>query len=170
MKILVIEDNKKLAHSLKKGLESESFIADILFDGEAGQARIESRHEDYDVAILDIMPILMLTAKDTTEDKIIGLDCGADDYMVKPFSFDELTARIRALLRRPEITLPTELSRHGIVLNSANRKVFFNEKEIELTLKEYGLLEYFMRHPGQVLDREQILNNLWEFEKFKKKI
>ncbi len=183
MKILIVEDNQKLAKSLEKGLKNEGFIVDLLFDGESGQARIESRKEDYDLVILDVMlpkingldvcqnirkkeinlPILMLTAKDATEDKIGGLDSGADDYMIKPFSFEELTARIRALLRRPIAVLPLELMRHGINLNSATRKVTYFDDEISLTLKEYTLLEYFMRHPGQVLTREQIIAALWDF-------
>ena len=183
MKILIIEDNQKLAKSLEKGLKNEGFTIDLLFDGESGQARIESRKEDYDLVILDVMlpkvnglevcqnirkkeinlPILMLTAKDATEDKIGGLDCGADDYMIKPFSFEELTARIRALLRRPVAILPLELIRHEISLNSATRKVTYFDEEISLTLKEYMMLEYFMRHPGQVLTREQIIAALWDF-------
>jgi DNA-binding response OmpR family regulator len=183
MKILIIEDNKKLASGLKKGLENEGFTVDMLFDGETGLSRIQSRYEDYDLIILDIMlpgingleicqnmrksdinlPVLMLTAKDATEDKIMGLNLGADDYLIKPFSFDELTARIRALLRRPAVVMPLELSNHGINLNSSNRKVTYLDKEIYLTLKEYSLLEYFMRHPGQVLTREQILTALWDF-------
>ncbi|MDD5397292.1 MAG: response regulator transcription factor [Candidatus Moranbacteria bacterium] len=183
MKILVIEDNEKLAKGLKSGLESEGFAVDALFDGESGQSRLENCAKDYDLVVLDIMlpkvsgldvcrnirakninlPILMLTAKDTTDDKISGLDFGADDYMIKPFSFDELAARIRALLRRPPTTIPSELDRHGINLSSATRKVTYCGEEIQLTLKEYGLLEFFMRHPGQVLSREQILGSLWDF-------
>ena len=183
MKILIIEDNEKLAKSVKKGLEQEGYTVDYLLDGEAGQRRIEANSKDYDLVILDLMlpkrdgltvcknwrsqnvltPIIMLTARDTTEDKIMGLDCGADDYLIKPFSFDELTARIRALLRRPASVMPLELSRHGIILNSVTRVVTYLNIEIPLTLKEYGLLEYFMRHPGQVLTRDQILNSLWDF-------
>jgi len=183
VKILIVEDNQKLAKGLKKGLEDEGFAVDTAFDGEDGQSKIESRRKDYDLVVLDIMlpkisgldvcknvrdkeinlPILMLTAKDATEDKITGLDCGADDYMIKPFSFDELTARIRALLRRPLPFMPVELNMHGINLNSTTRKVAYFGAEIPLTLKEYSLLEYFMRHPGQVLNREQILNSLWDF-------
>jgi DNA-binding response OmpR family regulator len=183
MRILVVEDNQKLALGLKKGLEGEGFAVDTLSDGEAGLSRIELQNQDYDLVVLDIMlpkisgldvcrgirqkginmPILMLTARDATEDKIIGLDLGADDYMIKPFSFDELLARIRALLRRPKTAIPSQLSRHGITLNSVTRKVTHLDAEIALTLKEYGLLEYFMRHPGQVLTREQIMNSLWDF-------
>jgi len=183
MKILIIEDNKKLANGLKKGLENEGFTVDALFDGETGLSRIESRYQDYYLIIFDIMlpgingleicqkmrkrdinlPILMLTARDTTEDKITGLDSGADDYLVKPFSFDELIARIRALLRRPAAVIPVELNQHGIALNSVTRKVTYFDTEIPLTLKEYSMLEYFMRHSGQVLTREQILTALWDF-------
>lgn len=183
MKILIIEDNQKLAKVLKKGLEGEGFAVDVLFDGESGLSRIKSRSDEYDLAVLDVMlpemngldvcrsirkdginlPILMLTAKDTIDDKIIGLDCGGDDYMVKPFSFDELTARIRALLRRQPVAVTSELSMHNIKLNSATRRVTYFDAEITLTLKEYSLLEYFMRHPGQVLTREQILSSLWDF-------
>lgn len=183
MKILIIEDNQKLALSLKKGLEGEGFAVDVLLDGQAGLLRLESSFQDYDLAILDIMlpkmsgldicanirrndinlPVLMLTARDAVEDKIVGLDCGADDYMVKPFSFDELTARIRALLRRPASAVPLELVMHNISLNSAKRRVTYFDQEVSLTLKEFGLLEYFMRHPGQVLTREQIISSLWDF-------
>ena len=183
MKILIIEDNEKLVKSIKKGLEQEGYAVDYFLDGEAGQRRIASSPKEYDLVILDLMlpghsglticknwrewnifiPVIMLTAKDTTEDKIFGLNCGADDYLVKPFSFDELLARIRALLRRPAAILPLELNQHGIKLNSITRVVTYFDEEIPLTLKEYSLLEYFMRHPGQVLNREQILNNLWDF-------
>jgi DNA-binding response OmpR family regulator len=106
---------------------------------------------------------LILTARDSTDDKISALDCGADDYLVKPFSFKELLARIRAILRRPKNSLPTELKINKITLNPTTRKVLCGEKEIKLTLKEFSLLEYLMRHPNQVLNREQILDNLWDF-------
>lgn len=183
MRILVVEDNEKLARSIKKGLEQEGYAVDHISDGEAAERRIELHSSDYDLVILDLMlpgrdglticaswrrasimlPVIMLTAKDTNEDKVLGLDCGADDYLVKPFSFEELLARIRALLRRPALVMPLELSRHGISLNSSTRKVTYFNKEISLTLKEYSLLEYFMRHPGQVLTREQIIASLWDF-------
>lgn len=183
MRVLIVEDEEKLAESLKKGLEKEGYAADYVMDGEAGQRRIEMSHKDYDVVVLDLMlpkkdgfeickeiraenitiPILVLTARDATDDKVQALDAGADDYLVKPFSLQELLARIRALLRRPEQTLPVELSIHDLVLNTTTRKVYRKNKEVQLTLKEFGLLEYLMRHPNQVLTREQILDHLWDF-------
>ena len=183
MRILIIEDEVKLAESLKKGLEKEGYAADFVTDGEAGQRRIEMSHNDYDVIILDLMlpkkdgfevcrnvraqgittPILVLTARDATDDKVDALDAGADDYLVKPFSLSELLARIRALLRRPEEVLPIELSVQDLRLNTSTRKVYRRDREVSLTLKEFGLLEYLMRHPNQVLTREQILDHLWDF-------
>jgi DNA-binding response OmpR family regulator len=183
MKILIIEDNEKLASGIKRGLEQEGFAADYVLDGESGERRIEFGMHDYDLVILDIMlpkkdgitvckdwrqanitiPVLMLTAKDTTEDKIIGLDSGADDYLIKPFSFDELTARVRALLRRPKEALPTELKIKDIILNTATRKVTRAGKEIPLTLKEFMVLEYLMRHPNQVVTRDELYDHAWDF-------
>lgn len=183
MKILIVEDNEKLAQMLKKGFESKGYAADFVTDGEAGQNRIELCYTDYDIVVMDLMmpkkngldvceyirgkkiaiPILILTARDSTDDKISALDYGADDYMVKPFSFKELLARVRAIMRRPKNSLPTELKINKITLNPTTRKVTCEGKEIKLTLKEFGLLEYLMRHPNQVLNREQILDNLWDF-------
>lgn len=183
MRILIVEDQENIAQLIKKGLESEGFAVDFLLDGEAGLNRIETYHEDYDLIILDIMlpgksgteicrtireqkictPVIMLTAKDGANDIIEGLDVGADDYIVKPFSFEILLARIRAILRRPKDTLPTELKVKDIVLNPATKQVYRGKKEIQLTLKEYSLLEYLMRHPNQVVSREQILSNVWDF-------
>lgn len=184
MRILIIEDDIKIAEALKTGLEKVGYAVDHLADGDAGQRRIEINHGDYDLVILDLMlpgstdgfqicrrvreqkitvPILVLTAKLSTEDKVSALDCGADDYLVKPFSFEELLARIRAILRRPEPIIPVELKLHDITLNTVTRKVYRGGREVPLTLKEYSLLEYFMRHPGQVLNREQILDHLWDF-------
>ncbi len=183
MKILVVEDEIKLAKSLKQGLEQSGYAADYLLDGESGQQRIELHHENYDAVILDVMlpkrdgisvcknirsqgiviPVLMLTARDTADDTVLGLDAGADDYLIKPFSFDVLTARLRALLRRPTQSLPTELKIKDIVLDTATRKVYQNNRELKLTLKELMLLEYFMRHHDQVLSREQLLNHAWDF-------
>jgi len=183
MRILVVEDEEKLASSLKKGLEKEGFAVDVLYDGESAQKRIEMNYKDYDLIILDLMlpkrdgfeicrnvrnidivtPILVLTARDAVDDKVSALDGGADDYLVKPFSFSELLARIRALLRRPEQILPVELQIKDLILNSNTRKVYRHKSEIPLTLKEFGLLEYLMRHPNQVMTREQILDHLWDF-------
>ena len=183
MKILVVEDNEKLAKSLKKGLEQEGHAADYLTDGEAGQRRLEVSSKDYDLVILDLMlpkrdgiavcknsrdqnimtPVIMLTAKDADDDKIFGLDSGADDYLIKPFSFPELLARIRALLRRPKTTLPSELKIKDLVLNVSTRKVFRGQREVHLTLKEFAILEYLVRQPNQVLNREQIISHVWDF-------
>jgi DNA-binding response OmpR family regulator len=183
MKILIVEDNEKLASGIKRGLEQEGYAADYVLDGESGERRIELGMHDYDLVILDIMlpkkdgiavckdwrkanitiPVLMLTAKDTTEDKIAGLDCGADDYLIKPFSFDELTARVRALLRRPKEVLPVELKIRDIILNTATRKVMCAGKEVPLTLKEFMVLEYMMRHPNRVITRDELYDHAWDF-------
>jgi DNA-binding response OmpR family regulator len=183
MKILLVEDNQKLAESVKKGLEQESYTVDCLFDGAVAERRIFAHPQDYDLVILDIMlpgknglevcqawrdknitvPILMLTAKDTTGDKVLGLDAGGDDYLIKPFAFEELLARIRALLRRPKETAPNVLSAQGITLNSGSKKVMVAGKEVPLTLREFSILEFFLRNPNQVLTREQILAHVWEF-------
>jgi DNA-binding response OmpR family regulator len=184
MRILIIEDEEKLAKSLKKSLEKESYAVDYVTDGEAGQRRIEMYHNDYDMVILDLMlpkktgfevcknvrsqkinvPILILTAKYGTYDKIDALDSGADDYLVKPFALEELLARVRALMRRPSEALPTELSVGDLVMNLGTRSVTRNGKEIPLTVKEFALLEYLMRHPNQVLNRNQISDHLWGFD------
>jgi DNA-binding response OmpR family regulator len=183
MRILIVEDEEKLAQSLKKGLEKEGFAVDYIMDGDAGERRIIVSHKDYDLIILDLMlpgkdgfqicrdvreqqittPILVLTARDATEDKVSALDAGADDYLVKPFSFEELMARVRALLRRPEQALPNELVVKDLRLDTTTRTVTRKGKEINLTLKEFNLLEYLMRHADQVLTREQILDHLWDF-------
>ena len=183
MRILIVEDEEKLAQSLKKGLEKEGFAVDYIMDGDAGERRIIVSHKDYDLIILDLMlpgkdgfqicrdvreqqittPILVLTARDATEDKVSALDAGADDYLVKPFSFEELMARVRALLRRPEQALPNELVVKDLHLDTTSRTVTRKGKEINLTLKEFNLLEYLMRHADQVLTREQILDHLWDF-------
>ncbi len=183
MRILIIEDNQKLATSLKKGLEMEGYAVDHLSDGETGQRRIETHFENYDLIILDLMlpkydgisicknwrkqniflPIIMLTAKDAIEDKVLGLNSGADDYLVKPFSFSELLARIKALLRRPQKSLSTQLKVRDLMLDLDTKKVFRKNKEIKITLKEFTILEYLMRHPDQVLSREQIIDHVWDF-------
>jgi len=183
MRILIIEDEQKMAEALKTGLKREGFAADYVTDGEAGQRRIEMSHNEYDLVVLDLMlpkrdgfevcknireqeislPILVLTAREAVDDRVKALDLGADDYLVKPFSFQEFLARVRALLRRPEQALPIELKIADLSLNTSTRKVTRNNREVVLTLKEFGLLEYLMRHPNQVLNREQIWDSLWDF-------
>ncbi len=183
MKLLIVEDNQKLAESLKEGFEHEGYAVDVLFDGETASRRILSGNCGCDLVILDVMlpgkdgvavcrelrernvtlPVLMLTAKDTTGDKVAGLDSGADDYLIKPFDFEELLARVRALLRRPREAVPVILSRGGIELDTARRTVTAGGREVPLTLREYGVLEYFLRHPDQIISREQILANVWDF-------
>lgn len=183
MKILVIEDQENIAKLIKDGLESEGFAADCVYDGEAGQTRIELNHEDYDLVLLDVMlpkrsglevchnireqkisiPIILVTAKDGADDIINGLNIGADDYIVKPFTFEILIARIRAILRRPKLALPIKLEAKNILLDTTAKKLFKDGQEIKLTLKEFNLLEYLMRNPNRVLNREQIISNVWDF-------
>ncbi|MFA5877957.1 MAG: response regulator transcription factor [Candidatus Staskawiczbacteria bacterium] len=184
MKILVVEDQESLAKLIKKGLKKEGYAVDYLTDGEAAQRRIESSSDDYDLVILDLMlpnrtgieicrsirerniriPVLILTAKGELESKITLLNMGADDYLVKPFEFKELLARIRAITRRPTNALPTELRFADVVLNPSTRAVSRNGKEIVLTLKEFRLLEYLMRRPNQAINREDLLSNIWDFD------
>jgi DNA-binding response OmpR family regulator len=164
MKILVVEDQEKLAKSLKKGLEQEGYAVDYVLDGEAAERRIDIGHKEYDLIVLDLMlpkkdgyevcrnmrahdiktPVIVLTARGATEDKISALNIGADGYLVKPFSFRELIARINALLRRPEAFTPSELQTRDLLLNTATREVTRSGKVISLTLKEFGILEEVM--------------------------
>jgi len=184
MRLIIIEDNEKLGKSLKRGLEQEGYAVDLALDGEEGWRMLLAGREEYSIAILDLtlpkidgitlcrsirkegvgIPVIMLTARDSVEDRILGLDSGADDYLVKPFSLDELLARLRACLRRPRETLPGALKLGDLVLDPAAARVSRAGTEIKLTLKEFRLLEYFMRHPGQVLTKEQIINCLWDFD------
>jgi DNA-binding response OmpR family regulator len=183
MKILVIEDEKKLAEALKRGLERSGYTVDFLLDGESGQRRIELYRKEYDLVVLDLMlpgkngfevcaavraegitvPILILTARDTLDDRVLALDSGADDYLTKPFSFAEFSARIRALLRRPKDALLPKLQIVDLVLDPATRDVTRADKKIDLTLKEYELLHLLMRNPGKVFNREDIYSRLWDF-------
>jgi len=169
MRILVVEDEHKIANSIKKGLEQEIFAVDVVYDGEEGYDLASS--EEYDLIILDLMlpkldgvsickklreesihtPILVLTAKGQVDDKVEALDAGADDYLTKPFSFEELLARIRALIRRPQKTSGEILIVDGLSLNTRTYEVKRNDKIIPLSNKEYSLLEYLMRHPNQIL-------------------
>ncbi len=184
MRILIVEDEAKLAEALKRGLESKGFAVDWLADSEKARTRILLYRDEYDIILLDLMlpgiggadiardaraagvttPIIVLTARDETEYKVELLNIGADDYLAKPFSFDELVARINAVLRRPEQTLSTMLTVRDIELNPAKRTVTKGGKLLPLTLKEYSLLELFLRNPNQALTRETILDHVWSFD------
>ena len=182
MRILLVEDDTAIARSLKEGLEDESYAVDVVHDGNEGYRTAAA--DDYDVIILDIMlpemngyevcralrndgnktPILMLTARDAERDIVEGLDTGADDYLAKPFSFDVLLARIRALLRRPNEKLEEILQVGDLKLDPSSKKVTRASQEINLTAKEYGVLEYLMRNKGKVLSKEQIISHVWDFD------
>lgn len=183
MRILIVEDEEKLAKSIARGLTQSGYAADYLLDGESAERRIELYHKDYDLIILDLMlpgkngfevcksmraknittPVLILTARDAPGDKVSALDSGGDDYLVKPFSFEELLARIRALLRRPHQALGTDLQIRDILLKPAEREVYRGGNKLDLTLKEFELLQYLMRHAGEVVSREDIYVHLWDF-------
>ena len=180
----MVEDEVRLASALERGLSREGYAVDVLHDGGKALTRLRNCHDEYDLAILDVMlpgtdgfqicrrlrdedvhlPILMLTARDATRDKVEGLDSGADDYLVKPFEFDELFARMRTLLRRPLQVLPPRLELADLVLEPDSRKVTRGGEQVLLTAKEFALLEYFLRHPGEVLSRERLLAHAWEYE------
>jgi DNA-binding response OmpR family regulator len=182
MRILVVDDDHRLCSVVKRGLLEEAYAVDVAYDGEEGQYMAEVN--PYDLVILDIMmprkdgiqvckelrakrvntPILMLTARDTVQDKVTGLDAGADDYLVKPFAFDELLARIRALLRRESVSRSPEIKAGDLVLNTLTREVRRGDKTIELTNKEYAILEYLMRHPNAVLSRTMIEEHAWDYD------
>lgn len=182
MRVLLIEDDVTIARLLKEGLEDEAYAVDIAHDGSEGYRTAAA--DDYDVIILDIMlpemngyevcralrndgsktPILMLTARDAERDIVEGLDTGADDYLAKPFSFDVLLARIRALLRRPNEKLEEILQVGDLKLDPSSKKVTRASQEISLTAKEYGVLEYLMRNKGKVLSKEQIISHVWDFD------
>ena len=181
MRILVIEDEKKVATFIKKGLVEEHYAVDTAFDGEEGLYLAEINQ--YDLIVLDLMipkidgfgvlkkirerkntvPILVLTAKDSVEDTVRGLDAGCDDYLTKPFVFAELLARIRALLRRDKKEKESVLRIADLSLSIVTHKVMRQGKEIELTSKEYALLEYFMRNPEKVLTRTMISEHVWDY-------
>ncbi len=180
MKILVVEDEQKLNQALKQGLTYRGYTVDSAFDGEEGERL--ARLNDYAVLIVDIMmpkrnglemchnlrqagkhtPILFLTAKDATEDKIIGLDSGADDYLIKPFSFDELAARLRTLLRRPVIIVADILTLDDLHLDTRAQAVTIKDKKVNLTLREYALLEYFLLNKNKVITQQDILDHVWD--------
>lgn len=182
MKILIIEDDHKIANALKQGLEQEGYITDIAYNGTDGYdiASVEA----FDLIILDLMlpgltgieicknlrkennhtPIIMLTAKGDLNDKIDGLNSGADDYLTKPFAFEELLARIKALLRRPLDIVSETLQIKDLVLNTKTFKLTKHGKEIELSKKEFSLLEYLMRNKNRILTKENILEHVWSYE------
>jgi DNA-binding response OmpR family regulator len=182
MKILIVEDEKKVASFLKKGLEQEYYIVDVTHDGKAGLDL--SLTEDYDLIILDIMlplldgitllreirnakmdvPVLMLTAKDSTEDKVEGLDSGADDYLAKPFALEELLARVRALVRRKEKIKNLILSADDLSLDTQTHKVKRGDKEIILTPKEYSILEYLLRNKNHIVSRMKLTEHVYEYQ------
>ncbi len=180
MRFLVIEDERKVAGFIKRGLEQEGYTVDLAVDGIEGEEFALSR--SYDMIILDIMlpkkdglevlkivkedgikaPVILLTARDSVEDRVRGLNLGADDYLTKPFAFEELLARIRALLRRGSAKVASSvLEYEGLSLDSMTRKASRAGKDIELTLKEYSLLEYLLRNPERVLSRTLIAENVW---------
>ena len=181
MRILIIEDEKKVAGFIKKGLEEETYAIDIAHDGEEGL--LLGSEGQYDLIILDIMlpkvnglevlsqlrnqgsdvPILLLTAKDAVDDRVAGLNKGADDYLTKPFAFSELLARVRVLLRRGKAEVKTILQVGDLTLDLVSHKVDRGGDEIELTGKEYSLLEYFMRNQDKVLTRTMIAEHVWDY-------
>ena len=183
MRILVVEDEHKIANSIKKGLELESYAVDVAYNGKDGFDLASG--EDFDVIILDLMlpkmdglticqklrteennhtPILILTAKGDINDKVLGLNSGADDYLTKPFAFSELLARIKALTRRPKQTLSTSLKVEGLILNTNTFDIRRDGQEIQLSKTEYSLLEFLMRNRGKIVTKDQIINHVWEYD------
>ena len=183
MRILIVEDEHKIANAVKQGLEQQAYAVDIAYDGDDGLAMATT--EPYDLIILDRMlpgsidgvgivtylrkekihtPVLLLTAKDKVLDRAEGLNAGADDYLVKPFAFVELIARVRALLRRPQQTMTTSLTYKGMMLDPENFLVERDGKQIELTTKEFALLEYLMRNPERVLTKDAIMRHVWDYD------
>ncbi len=180
MRILIVEDQQKMASFIKKGLQAQGYIADVSETGMGAESMVIEN--EYDLIILDVnlpdqngmdtarhlrqdgqrMPILMLTALSTTKDKIHGLDSGADDYLTKPFDFDELLARVRALLRRNNKAESSKLRYGDIELDLIQRRVLRNNIEVNLTAKEFSLLEYFMRNPGRPITRIEISEHVWD--------
>lgn len=182
MRILIIEDDKKIANAIKKGLEQKSYACDVRFDGETGLARASSG--EYDLIILDRMlpeidgikicqtlrdnkiyePVLILTAKDKIADRVEGLKAGADDYLIKPFAFEELLARIQALLRRPQKIKNDIIKIEDLELNRIKFEVKRNGKKINLSKKEFTLLEYLMRNPNRILTKDNIISHVWDYD------
>ena len=182
MRILIVEDEHKIANSIKKGLEQESFAVDVVYDGMDGYEFATSY--EYDVIILDRLlpkmdglevckklreeqihtPILLLTAKGQIEDRVEGLNSGADDYLVKPFAFSELLARVKALTRRPHVNTGSVLSLDDLTLDTISFEVKRGKKLIPLSSKEFALLEYLIRHQNKILTKDQIINHVWNYD------
>jgi DNA-binding response OmpR family regulator len=183
MRILLIEDDHKISTAIKQGLEQESFAVDAEYDADAGLGAALA--EDYDLIILDRMlpgsmegvdvckevraegihtPVLLLTAKDEVRDRVVGLNAGADDYLPKPFAFEELLARIRALLRRPQDNLGTMLSHADLTLDTVSYEVARAGHPINLSRREFALLEYMLRNAGKLLTKESIIKHVWDFD------
>ena len=189
MRILLVEDELDLGKAIKRILHQHGYVVDWVEDGTTAWCYLEDKQTEYNLGIFDWLlpgfsgikllrllrsqknnlPVLMLTAKDSIDDRVTGLDAGADDYLVKPFGMRELLARLRALQRRSPNLTPQRLQVGNLVLDYATNQVWIEDKtaikhEITLTLKEFQLLEYFMRHPEQILTREQLLAQLWEWD------
>lgn len=182
MRVLIVEDEHKIAHSIKKGLEQERFAVDVVYDGKDGVEFGSS--DEYDLIILDVMlpcvdgitvaktlreknihtPILMLTARGQVEDRVTGLDSGADDYLGKPFAFIELLARIRALTRRPKQSVTTILTCGDLSLHTTTFEVKRGSTDVTLSHKEFNLLEYLLRHKNHVVSKDQIISHVWSYD------
>jgi two-component system, OmpR family, response regulator len=183
MRILLVEDEHKIARALKKALEQENYAVDVVYDGDEGYAMATT--EPYDLAIIDRMipgnydgiaiikavrslkihvPILLLTALGSVQDRTTGLDSGADDYLIKPFALEELLARVRALLRRPPEQQPTVLTVGDLTLNTITYEVVRSGKNIQLTSKEFALLEYLLRNPNRPLSKDLIISHVWDYD------
>jgi len=182
MRILIVEDEHRIANMIKKGLEQERFAVDVTYSGHDGFDLAST--EDYDLIILDLLlpgmpgleickklrnkdihtPILMLTAKGQIQDKVEGLNSGADDYVTKPFSFEELLARIRALIRRPKNSLTAKLQVAGLVMDLGTFEVYRDQKIVNLSSKEFSLLEYLIRNKNKILTKDQIISHVWNYD------
>ncbi|NEP17804.1 MAG: response regulator transcription factor [Leptolyngbya sp. SIO4C1] len=182
MRLLLVEDDERIADALAEDLSDQNYAVDVVYDGQSGWDYAEAN--TYDLILLDVMlpevdgitlcrrlrsaglqaPILLLTARDTISDRVVGLDAGADDYLTKPFDLEELSARIRALLRRGPATRLPVLTWQQLQLDPSLCQVSYGQQSIDLSPKEYGLLEFFLRHPRRVFSRAQLLEHLWTFE------
>jgi DNA-binding response OmpR family regulator len=182
MRVLIVEDDHRLAASIRRGLETAGFAADTVYDGEEALAAAETT--PYDAILLDVMlpsidgvevsrrlrrrrvhvPILMLTARDSIDDRVLGLEAGADDYLVKPFALREVVARIRALSRRHLADRNVVLTAGPLALDTAGRKLKVGDQPVEVTPKEYAIVEYFMLNQGRLLTRDQIIEHVWDYD------